>query len=216
MVHNGDVALRKALSVVTFRSPGLDSEVFTVGHRFFKGKNTQEWSEDVAGANLSDDDEDDEAVPKDVKLETRYSSKTVSTMNLLDERVIPYDLIMRLIEILCFEHPYTKYSAAILVFLPGIAEIRRLNDLLAEHARFSSSNDFVIYLLHSSISSENQAAVFDVPPPGIRKIVLGWQIFVVAIAADVSYHSATNIAETGITIPDITCVIDSGKHKEMR
>jgi hypothetical protein len=27
---------------------------------------------------------------------------------------------------------------------------------------------------------------------------------------------ATNIAETGITIPDITCVIDSGKHKEMR
>lgn len=28
--------------------------------------------------------------------------------------------------------------------------------------------------------------------------------------------SATNIAETGITIPDITCVIDSGKHREMR
>ena len=27
---------------------------------------------------------------------------------------------------------------------------------------------------------------------------------------------ATNIAETGITIPDITCVIDSGKHREMR
>ena len=27
---------------------------------------------------------------------------------------------------------------------------------------------------------------------------------------------ATNVAETGITIPDITCVIDSGKHREMR
>ena len=27
---------------------------------------------------------------------------------------------------------------------------------------------------------------------------------------------ATNIAETGITIPDITCVIDSGKQREMR
>lgn len=27
---------------------------------------------------------------------------------------------------------------------------------------------------------------------------------------------ATNIAETGVTIPDITCVIDSGKHREMR
>jgi glycosidase len=30
------------------------------------------------------------------------------------------------------------------------------------------------------------------------------------------YCAATNIAETGITIPDITCVIDSGKHREMR
>lgn len=29
-------------------------------------------------------------------------------------------------------------------------------------------------------------------------------------------YPATNIAETGITIPDITCVIDSGKHREMR
>lgn len=27
---------------------------------------------------------------------------------------------------------------------------------------------------------------------------------------------ATNIAETGVTIPDITAVIDSGRHKEMR
>lgn len=28
--------------------------------------------------------------------------------------------------------------------------------------------------------------------------------------------AATNIAETGVTIPDITCVIDTGKHREMR
>jgi ATP-dependent RNA helicase DHX29 len=141
--------------------------VNTRGH----GKNTQEWSEDTVGANLSD--HDDEAAPRDVKLGTRYSPKTVSTINLLDERVIPYDLIMRLLDFICFQPAYAKYSPAILVFLPGIAEIRRLNDLLAEHAVFGSGYDFVIYLLHSSISSENQAAVFEVPPPGVRKIVLG-------------------------------------------
>jgi ATP-dependent RNA helicase DHX29 len=162
----------------------LDSENFTVNNPFFKGKNIQEWSEDAVGANQSDDD--DEAAPRDVKLETRYSPKTVSTVNLLDERVIPYDLIVRLLESVCFEPAYAKYSAAILVFLPGIAEIRRLNDLLVEHARFSSSHDFVIYLLHSSISSENQAAVFEVPPPGICKIVLGWRMRVDTITADVS------------------------------
>jgi HrpA-like RNA helicase len=52
---------------------------------------------------------------------------------------------------------------------------------------------------HSSISNENQSLVFQTPPTGVRKIVI-----------------STNIAETGITIPDVTCVIDSGKHKEMR
>ena len=145
-----------------------------VNNTFSRGKNAQEWSEETAGTNLSD--HDDEAAPRDVKLGTRYSPKTVSTINLLDERIIPYDLIMRLLESVCFTAAYAKYSSAILVFLPGIAEIRRLNDLLAEHAIFSSSHDFVIYLLHSSISNENQAAVFEVPPPGIRKIVLGWLV----------------------------------------
>jgi ATP-dependent RNA helicase DHX29 len=163
----------------------LDSETFTVNKPFFKGKNLQEWSEDAVGANVSDDD--DEAAPRDIKLEMRYSPKTVSTVNLLDERVIPYDLIVRLLESVCFERVYDRHSAAILIFLPGIAEIRRLNDLLIEHARFSSSHDFVIYLLHSSISSENQAAVFEVPPPGVRKIVLGWRMRVDTIAADMSF-----------------------------
>ena len=37
------------------------------------------------------------------------------------------------------------------------------------------------------------------PPPGVRKIVV-----------------STNIAETGVTIPDVTAVVDSGRHKEMR
>ncbi len=46
-----------------------------------------------------------------------------------------------------------------------------------------------MYVLHSSMSSENQAAVFGVPPPGIRKIVLGWQMLVDMIAADVSFSN---------------------------
>ena len=73
------------------------------------------------------------------------------------------------------------------MFLPGIAEIHRLNDLLTEHAVFGSSDDFVLYILHSSISSENQAAVFEVPPQGIRKIVLGWQMHVDKIMADILF-----------------------------
>ncbi|KAL6302192.1 P-loop containing nucleoside triphosphate hydrolase protein [Sparassis latifolia] len=164
--------------------------------KFNQSKAKVDWSEDTAPA----DDEDEEAEQDNVKLEKRYSPNTVSTVNLLDERVIPYDLIVRLLERLCIEDPtYTTYSAAILIFMPGMGEIRRLNDILSEHRYFGSELQFKLYPLHSMISSENQGAVFDIPPQGIRKIVI-----------------ATNIAETGITIPDITCVIDTGKHREMR
>ncbi|EIN14170.1 P-loop containing nucleoside triphosphate hydrolase protein [Punctularia strigosozonata HHB-11173 SS5] len=163
--------------------------------KFYRGKNRPEWSEETA---LGDSDEDT-AVQENIKLEKRYSDSTAATINLLDERLIPYDLIMRLIERICFEDPdYSFYSSAILIFMPGLAEIRRLNDMLSAHRQFGGA-EFVIYPLHSTISSENQNAVFNVPPSGIRKIVI-----------------ATNIAETGITIPDITCVIDTGKHREMR
>ena len=124
----------------------------------------------------------------------------MSTVNDLDERQIPYELIIRILERLCFEdRAYASYSAAVLVFMPGLAEIRRLHDMISEHKLLGDEQLFWIYTLHSTIASENQAAVFDIPPLGVRKIVI-----------------ASNIAETGITIPDITCVIDTGKHREMR
>ncbi|GLB36275.1 putative P-loop containing nucleoside triphosphate hydrolase protein [Lyophyllum shimeji] len=164
--------------------------------KFYQGKARLDWTEELAAG----DDDDDEAVQENVKLEKRYSPETAATIDLLDERLIPYDLILRLLERICFEDPaHVSYSAAILIFMPGLAEIRRLNDMLNDHPSFGARHLFKLYPLHSTLSSENQSAVFDIPPPGVRKIVI-----------------ATNIAETGITIPDITCVIDSGKHREMR
>ncbi|KAF2088532.1 P-loop containing nucleoside triphosphate hydrolase protein [Saccharata proteae CBS 121410] len=133
-------------------------------------------------------------IPKDLK---GYSAATRKVLREYDEYRIDYELILRLIERVASDPTYTNYSKAILVFLPGIAEIRQLNDMLVSHRAFGT--DWLIYPLHSTIASEDQQAAFLVPPPGVRKIVL-----------------ATNIAETGITIPDVTCVIDTGKHKEMR
>ena len=118
-----------------------------------------------------------------MKLEKRYSPNTASTINLFDERLVPYDLIMRLLERICFEDSsHVSYSAAILIFMPGLGEIRRMNNLLTEHPSFGTSDDFRIYPLHSTLSSENQGAVFDVPPRGVRKIVIGAHLSIDLIA----------------------------------
>ena len=58
---------------------------------------------------------------------------------------------------------------------------------------------FWVVVLHSVLSSCDQQRAFTTPPSRVRKIVI-----------------ATNIAETGITIPDVVFVIDSGKVKETR
>ncbi|EGX96110.1 ATP-dependent RNA helicase A [Cordyceps militaris CM01] len=126
-----------------------------------------------------------------------YSPKTRSTLSQLDEYQIEFDLIVQLIARIATDEDLQSYSSAILIFLPGIAEIRTLNDMLLGDPRFAK--EWLVYPLHSTIATDDQEAAFLIPPPGMRKIVL-----------------ATNIAETGITIPDVTCVIDTGKHREMR
>ena len=152
------------------------------------------------------DDGDDNDLDNDLSEATKsnmtvdlksYSVETRKTLSQYDEYRINYELITKLLETVARENVYSEYSKAILVFLPGIAEIRRMNDILVSHPAFSQG--WYVYPLHSTIATEEQEDAFLKPPKGIRKIVL-----------------ATNIAETGITIPDVTCVIDTGRHKEMR
>jgi len=76
----------------------------------------------------------------------------------------------------------------ILVFLPGIGEIRRVEEMTRESVNACGGE---LHVLHSSISSEDQDRAL--APSSKRKIIL-----------------ATNIAETSITIDGVTTVIDSG------
>jgi ATP-dependent RNA helicase DHX29 len=153
-------------------------------------------AEDEDG-EMIDEKESPAAKAENVKALRGYSVKTRNTIAQMDEYRIEYELIVQLLAKVATDYSLQPFSKAILVFLPGIGEIRQLNDMLVGHPVFS--RDWFVYPLHSTIASEDQEAAFLVPPPGTRKIVL-----------------ATNIAETGITIPDITCVIDSCKHREMR
>ncbi|MFO1456884.1 MAG: ATP-dependent helicase HrpB [Steroidobacteraceae bacterium] len=74
----------------------------------------------------------------------------------------------------------------VLVFLPGAAEIRRVQERLAdEPAR--------ILPLYGELAAPEQDAALEPDPQGARRVIL-----------------ATNVAETSLTIPGIRVVVDSG------
>lgn len=170
----------------------LEDAIELTGH-------TNEDAQAQAPGGEEDDDAEAEGQSKagDSQQLSSYSKRTRNTLANYDEYRIDFSLIVKLLEKVAYSRDYDRFSKAVLVFLPGIAEIRQLNDMLQGHPSFLKG--WRIHPLHSTFSSEDQQAAFEIPPQGVRKIVL-----------------ATNIAETGITIPDVTCVVDTGKHKEMR
>lgn len=107
-----------------------------------------------------------------------YSRKTREAVIKYDEYKMDYKLIVSLLSKIVTNPQLEKYSKAILVFMPGLAEIRRLNDEIMSESMFQK--DWIVYPLHSSIATEEQEKAFLIPPKGVRKIVI-----------------ATNIAETG-------------------
>lgn len=95
-----------------------------------------------------------------------------------------------------------KGHGAILVFLPGSTEIAKMQRQLAasEKLRNALGNCAVEILpLHGALSPSQQNSVFTKFGKDRRKVIL-----------------STNIAETSITIDDVTVVIDTGKMKEIQ
>ncbi|EGH94851.1 ATP-dependent helicase HrpB, putative, partial [Pseudomonas amygdali pv. lachrymans str. M302278] len=82
-------------------------------------------------------------------------------------------------------------SGSLLVFLPGQAEIRRVNQHLVE--ALGERADILLCPLHGELDLSAQRAAIEPAPKGTRKVVL-----------------ATNIAETSLTIDGVRVVIDAG------
>uniref|UniRef100_A0A8D8TQP8 RNA helicase n=1 Tax=Cacopsylla melanoneura TaxID=428564 RepID=A0A8D8TQP8_9HEMI len=130
-----------------------------------------------------------------------HSIKTSKTIYFMNNDKINYGLIKStLVWIVSGDHDYPK-TGSILVFLPGLHEIKTFFEELTEKTKMFSpeGGKFWVIPLHSSLTSEEQANVFRVPPHGVRKIIL-----------------STNIAESSVTIDDCVFVIDVGKMKENR
>ena len=121
-------------------------------------------------------------------------------MDRVDESIINYDLIEDVLKTLLLK-PVHEWGVlrpppgsnlakgSVLVFLPGLGEIKTLVERLQGTRDFGRRDAFDIIPMHSSLSSTDQRRAFRVQPDGsvVRKIVV-----------------ATNIAETSVTIPDVT------------
>ncbi|MDN5680138.1 MAG: ATP-dependent helicase HrpB [Ewingella sp.] len=83
----------------------------------------------------------------------------------------------------------SENGGSMLLFLPGVAEITRVQNLLAGRV----SDDIDLCPLYGALTLDQQQKAIQPAPAGRRKIVL-----------------ATNIAETSLTIEGIRLVVDSG------
>ncbi|ORZ13412.1 P-loop containing nucleoside triphosphate hydrolase protein [Lobosporangium transversale] len=177
-----------------------------------------QWEREMEGAYIPQEAEARITMMNDTLQDPVVANRSDQMLARIDENKINYELIQLLLEYICFPEDRRTWQGdigfptseperslsipgegAILIFLPGMPEIRKVFDGLKANRRFADETKFSLWPLHSSISSEGQNQVFDTPAPGVRKIVL-----------------ATNIAETGITIPDVTIVIDTGKSKQIK
>jgi ATP-dependent helicase HrpB len=84
----------------------------------------------------------------------------------------------------------------ILAFLPGMFEIRKT---IAEIASRVGRHDLDVLPLHGSLDAADQDAALNPSAPGRRRIIV-----------------STNVAETSVTVPGVTAVVDSGLHKVAR
>ncbi|KAJ1730964.1 helicase, partial [Coemansia biformis] len=91
-------------------------------------------------------------------------------------------------------HATSPAELAVLVFVPGVAEIQRCMEMVSHGA-----TDLHVLPLHAGLAPGEQRRVFGAPPAGRRKVVV-----------------ATNVAETSITIEDIGFVVDTGRVREVQ
>lgn len=88
-------------------------------------------------------------------------------------------------------HSLRRDDGSLLVFLPGMADIRRVERILSDT---ELNSHIKIAALHGDLSIEMQQSAIKPAPSGTRKVVL-----------------ATSIAETSLTIEGVRVVIDAGR-----
>jgi HrpA-like RNA helicase len=122
---------------------------------------------------------------RDTEVSDLYSGYSMSTrlsLERVDESILNYDLIEDVLQILLINQERNTTliapdgadtsNGSVLVFLPGIGEIRALTDRLLANRALGSRSAFSVIPLHSKLSSADQRKAFLPAKAGCRKIIL--------------------------------------------
>ncbi|KAL8854452.1 MAG: hypothetical protein Q9221_000723 [Calogaya cf. arnoldii] len=163
---------------------------------FFKVENEYRKQNPVVAKQITSSATQPDDFVIDWKNERKLNSEGEATASTdKDDAIVPFSLIATTVAHIA----KTTNEGAILVFLPGLQEMVKVQDLLSKHPLgldFSDTSRYKVSILHSSMPAA-QTDVFKEVPQGCRKIIL-----------------STNIAETSVTIPDVQYVVDTGKLRE--
>lgn len=162
-----------------------------------KSRSQSSWDDSERSEHENDVPDKHDGVLADEDVSTKNEIERVTRIPVADvlkrmaEDEIDYDLIAVLIRHLI----QTKEDdGSILVFLPGAPEI----SFAAEIVKKVTKGMLIELLpLHGGLQPNEQNLVFRKAAAGFTKVIL-----------------STNVAETSITIPDCTCVIDSCREKQ--
>lgn len=124
------------------------------------------------------------------------SEMAVKAVSAILERQL--HIILELIKMLIASHQRQQQAQCILVFLPGIGSINAMFESLTLLAETTTSELVRVFVLHSGLELEHQQEAFRTIDERSTKIIL-----------------STNIAESSVTIPDVTHVINCGIEKQI-
>lgn len=144
------------------------------------------------GTERLSQEENDEAASKNVAAFNISQVPLEEKVRRVDEERIDYDLLGQLVKTLILDNVMGS-DGSILVFLPGAPEINQAKTIIG---KITSGMSVLLLPLHGGLQPKEQNLVFRPSSNGVKVIL------------------STNVAETSITLPDCTVVIDGCREKQ--
>jgi ATP-dependent RNA helicase DHX57 len=165
---------------------------------FYRSSNSRQstpWndSEKSDGEDEGDVDDDDDQPQSGDRSGNDHGIPIEQLVERIDETSVEYDLLAQLVKRLVMNKDPGD-DGSILVFLPGAPEIGNAMETIK---RCTKSLPILALPLHGGLQPREQNLVFSPAQKGFTKVIL-----------------STNVAETSITIPDCTIVIDCAREKQ--